>query len=398
MDWNTMTTREAATRRLPWDAENPYSFYEQRRRAGDLVWDEMIGAWLVLGYDAAREVLSGSGWTSDPLANPTVAGRLGSFGKELLTRIMLFAAGEDHARLRGPVRDVFTPSSIAGLNDGIEAIASAVIDHPAAHTPFDFVDEIALPIAVAVTGEWLDLDAECLQLLRAESLAILRLLGAVPDADDVAAGTGAFARLVTGFLPLAADRRSHPGDDLLSLIASDDNLLLDDVVMTTILIAVAGHEITHLLGAAMTRLLTVGPDGNRIVDALDTSDPSLIAELLRLDGPVQATPIRTATECHVIADTEIAAGQQALVVIAAANRDPAVFDQPGQFRLGRTAPAPLSFGHGPHHCLGASLARLETTVALRKTLARSPKMAGPVVWHNTPAIRGPLRVPIIFGE
>lgn len=393
-----MMTPEAAGRRLPWDAENPYSFYEQRRQQGDVVWDNVIGAWLVLGYDAARQVLSGSGWTSDPLANPTVRGRMGSLGKDLLTRIMLFAAGGDHARLRGSVRDIFTPSSIAGLTDGVEAIASAVIDHPEADTPIDFVDEIALPIAVSVTGEWLDLDAECLNLLHSESLGILRMLGAVPDVDDVAAGTRAFARLVTGFLPLAADRRSHPGDDLLSLIASDDNLMLDDVVMTTILIAVAGHEIAHLLGAAMARVLAVGPDGSRIADTLDTSDPSLITELLRLDGPVQATPIRTATEDQVVAGAEISSGQQALVVIAAANRDPAVFDQPGQVRLGRNAPGPLSFGHGAHHCLGASLARLETTVALRKTLARSPELAGPVVWHDTPAIRGPLRVPIIFGE
>jgi cytochrome P450 len=393
-----MTTREAPVRRLPWGAEDPYSFYEQRRQEGNAVWDGVIGAWLVLGYDAARQVLGGAGWTSDPLSNPVVRGRMGSLGKELLRRIMLFATGDDHARLRGSVRDIFTPSSIAGLNDGVDAIAAAVIDHLEPHAPFDFVDDIALPVAIAVTAEWLDLDAECLNLLHSESLGILRMLGAVPDVDDVAAGTGAFARLVTGFLPLAADRRSHPGDDLLSLIASDDNLLLDDVVLTTILIAVAGHEIAHLLGAATARLLRVGPDGSRIADTLDTSDPSLVTELLRLDGPVQATPIRTATENHVVAGAEIASGQQALVVIAAANRDPAVFDQPGQFRLGRDAPAPLSFGHGAHHCLGASLARLETTVALRKTLARSPELAGRVVWHDTPAIRGPIRVPMVFRE
>ena len=195
-----------------------------------------------------------------------------------------------------------------------------------------------------------------------------------------------------------SDRRSHPGDDLLSLIASDDNLLLDDVVMNTILIAVAGHEIAHLLGGPQLACWRWDLTPSRIADTLDTSDPSLITELLRLDGPVQATPIRTATESHVVAGAEIASGQQALVVIAAANRDPAVFDQPDEFRLGRNAPAPLSFGHGAHHCLGASLARLETTVALRKTLARSPELAGPAVWHDTPAIRGPIRVPMVFRE
>lgn len=364
-----------------------------------MFWDDTIRAWLVFGYDAARVILGGSGWTSDPLANPTVRGGMGSLDPELLTRIMLFANGRNHARLRGSVRDVFTPSFVAGLSEGIEAIASAVIDRIGSGTPFDFAAEIALPLTIAVTGEWLNLDAECSQLLREESLAILRMLGAFPDADDVAAGTAAFARLVTAFLPLAADRRSSPGDDLLSVIASDHSLLLDDVVMTTILIAVAGHEIAHLLGAAMTRLLTIGPDGKRLVDELDdTSHPSLVTELLRLDGPVQATPIRTATDDQHVSDVKISAGQQALVVIAAANRDPTVFDQPNQFRLDRNGPAPLSFGHGAHRCLGASLARLEATVALRKTLARVPMLAGPVVWHDSPAIRGPLQVPMIFRD
>ena len=152
-----MTIREAPVRRLPWGAQNPFSFDQQRRKEGDAVWDEVIGAWLVLGYDAARQVLTGPGWTSDPLSNPVVRGRMGSFGKDLLSRIMLFAAGDDHARLRVSVRDIFTPSSIAGLNDGVEAIASAVIDHLEPHTPFDFIDDIALPVATAVTAEWLDL-------------------------------------------------------------------------------------------------------------------------------------------------------------------------------------------------------------------------------------------------
>jgi cytochrome P450 len=101
--------------------------------------------------------------------------------------------------------------------------------------------------------------------------------------------------LLTEFLPLAADRRSHSGDDLLSFIASDPDLLLDDVVITAILIAVAGHETTaNLLGAAMIRSLTPMSDGTRIVDGLDPADPSLITELLRLDSPVQATA-RTVT-------------------------------------------------------------------------------------------------------
>jgi cytochrome P450 len=145
----------------------------------------------------------------------------------------------------------------------------------------------------------------------------------------------------------------------------------------------------------MIRLLTPMPDGTRIVEGLDPADPSLITELLRLDGPVQATA-RTATQDQVIRDVEIAAGQPVLVVVAAANRDPAVFDEPDRLRLGRGGPAPLAFGYGAHYCLGAALARLETTVALRQILARNPVLAGPVTWSDTPAIRGPLNVPMVM--
>lgn len=395
-----MTIPSTTSPRLPWDATDPYPFYERRRRDGDVVWDETAAAWLILGYHAARQVLGGSGWTSDPMANPLVRAAGTFFDPELLSRNMLFADGHNHARLRGSVRDVFTPGFIAGLGDGVEAIASGAIEHPGRGTTFDFMTDIALPLPIAVVGEWLGLDAETSQLLHEQSPAIIRMLGALADTEEIEAGAAAFAALLTEFLPLAADRRSHPGDDLLSFIATDPDLQLDDVVVTAILLAVAGHETTaNLLGAAMIRLLTVGPDGARIADGLDPVDPVdplLITELLRLDGPAQATA-RTATEGQRVGDVDIAGGEQALVVIAAANRDPDVFDRPDQFRLDRIGPPPLAFGYGAHHCLGRALAQLETTVALRRILARKPRLVGQVSWRDTPAIRGPLTLPVVFG-
>ena len=114
-----MTTPDtAAAPRLPWDAADPYPFYERRRRDGDVVWDESAGAWLILGFHAAQQVLGGSGWTSDPRANPNARAAMNSLGPELVTRSMLSTDGPNHARLRGSVRDVFTPSFVAGLGGG----------------------------------------------------------------------------------------------------------------------------------------------------------------------------------------------------------------------------------------------------------------------------------------
>ena len=159
--------------------------------------------------------------------------------------------------------------------------------------------DIALPLPIAVAAAWLGLDVDSARLLREESPAISRMLGDFADPDAVEAGTAAFATLLTELLPLAADRRTHPRDDLLSFIGAGPDLELDDVVTTAVIIAVAGHETTaNLLGAAMIRLLEPRPDGIRHIDRIDAVDDRLITELLRLDGPVQAVS-RTATTDHV---------------------------------------------------------------------------------------------------
>jgi cytochrome P450 len=304
--------------------------------------------------------------------------------------------GTDHHRLRGAVRDVFTRPFITGLTAGVEAIASETIDHIPAGVEFDFMTDIALPLPIAVAAAWLGLDLDTARLLREESPAISRMLGDFVDPDAVEGGTAAFATLLTELLPLAADRRNHCGDDLLSFIGADPDLELDDVVTTALIIAVAGHETTaNLLGASMVRLLMPSPEGVRQIDTVAAIDDSLITELLRLDGPVQAVG-RIATCDHVVDGVTIRATEPVLVVLAAANRDPAVFTQPDQFQPKRAGPAPLAFGYGSHYCLGAALARLEMAVALQKVLARRPMLCGDPTWRETPAIRGPLTVPAIF--
>lgn len=392
-----METTDTTSVRLPWDAANPYLFYEERRRDGEVVWDETAQAWLVLSYEAARQVLGGTGWTSNPLANLSAQAAVDPVSRDFIGRSMLFADGADHQRLRSAVRDVFTRSFVSNLTTGVESIAAALIDQQPAYDPFDFMADIALPLPIAVVAAWLDLEPRSSRLLRELSPTIIRMLGTLADPDEIAAGAAASAALMAEFLPMAADRRAHPGDDLLSFIAADPELLLEEVVMTAILIAVAGHETTaNLLGAGLVTLLTPDGDGARIADRIDVCNPALVTELIRFDGPVQST-VRTATADQTVAGVEIRSGQSVLVVVAAANRDPAAFDEPDRFRLDRRGPAPLSFGYGAHYCLGAALAQLELSTALPKVLTRQPVLTGPAQWRDTPAIRGPLSVPMVFG-
>lgn len=391
-----MTSRDVTAGRLPWDAADPYPFYEQRRHRGSAVWDDEVGAWLVLGYHSAQQILGGPGWTSNPLANPNAPRAVRAMDPDILRHNILTTDGANHHRLRGAVRDVFTRTFITGLTAGVEDIASETIDHIPAGVEFDFMTDIALPLPIAVAAAWLGLDVDAARLLRQESPAISRMLGDFADADAVEGGTAAFATLLTELLPLAADRRTHPGDDLLSFIGADPDLELDDVVTMAVIIAVAGHETTaNLLGAATIRLLTPGSDGVRPIATVETVGDRLCTELLRLDGPVQAVG-RTATCDHVIDGVTIRATEPVLVVLAAANRDPAVFTQPDRLQPERVGPAPLAFGYGSHYCLGAALARLEMAVALQKVLARGLMLRGDPTWREIPAIRGPLTVPAVF--
>jgi cytochrome P450 len=382
---------------LPWDAADPFPFYQRRRREGPVVWDETAGAWLILGYAPAQQILREPRWTSNPLTNPNAPLALRSIDPDLVSRNILFSDGEDHRRLRHAVSDVFTRTFIAGLQAGIETIADHTIAHQPAGVEFDFMTDIAQPSPIAVAAAWLGLELDTARLLREESPAISRMLSDVNDIDALEAGSAALATLLTELLPLAAERRLKPRDDLLSLIAANTDLELDEVVTTAAIIAIAGHETTaNLLGAATIRLLT-GPCGERPLDDIDDISDQLVTELLRLDGPVQAVA-RTATHDHIINNTTIYAGQPVFVVIAAANRDPAIFDQPDQLQPNRTGPAPITFGHGTHYCLGAALARLEINTALRHLKARRPALVATPTWRDTPAVRGPQTMPTVFGR
>ncbi|MGV0771339.1 cytochrome P450 [Mycobacterium syngnathidarum] len=392
-----MTIPDLALARLPWDAADPYPFYEARRRDGDVVWDDTAQAWLVLGYPAAREVLSGPKWTSDPRASMAAAGAVEFFNSTFVEASMLFTDGPAHDRLRGAVRDVFGRAFINRLTDGVESICHDTVSTLPADQVLDAMAQIALPLPIAVIGVWLGLDTDQCAALREHSPTIIRILGGFADREELDQGIAAAAALLTEMLPAAADRRTHPQDDLLSYIAADPTLTLDEVVITAILIAVAGHETTaNLLGAGLVRLLTPDEAGSCPADGIDPAASVVVTELLRLDSPVQATA-RTATVDQTLAGIDIRCGETVLACVAAANRDPAVYDDPDVFRPGRPGPAPLTFGHGAHYCLGAPLARLETTAALRHILRRRPVLAGSPTWRDTAAIRGPVTVPIRFG-
>jgi cytochrome P450 len=238
--------------------------------------------------------------------------------------------------------------------------------------------------------------------------------------DDIAAGfflivgreTAAAVRrayesqvaLAAYFRELVAERRAHPRDDLLSaLVAAEaDGAMLseDELLATCVLLLFAGHETTtNLIGNGVLALLEHADQFERL-----QQEPALlgsaIEEFLRYDGPVQATA-RRATVGFELHGTRVNPGDYLLLVLGAANRDPAQFAEPDRLDLGRADHRHLAFSLGPHFCLGAALARLEASVAFESLLRRLPRLrAGPAPPVRRPDffLRGLASLPVAFGS
>jgi cytochrome P450 len=211
--------------------------------------------------------------------------------------------------------------------------------------------------------------------LRDETPRIVALLDPLADAAARHAGAAAALSLLVELLPLVAERRDHPGPDLLSALAEDhgDNngLQADEAVLMTLLLLAAGHETTaNLIGNAVAALHR-HPGIARLLRHRPDQLPAAVEEFLRYDSPVQLAS-RVARHDTPLGETVIPRGERVLISLAAANRDPAAFRHPDRLDLSRQTGVHLAFGHGAHFCAGAALARVEAQEVLRRLLALTP--------------------------
>ena len=199
-------------------------------------------------------------------------------------------------------------------------------------------------------------------------------------------------------IEIAEARRREPREDLLSslVLAEERGEQLTQLELATmcVLLLVAGNETTTKLIANGLLALLRHPDQLALLREEPKRIPGAIDELLRFDGPVQLTS-RIASEDGAFAGRRVQRGQQLVLLLAAANRDPERFPDPDRLDVTRENVRHLGFGHGAHFCLGAQLARLETALALEGLLARFPALRladAPIVWGDNTVLRGPTRM------
>ena len=385
---------------------DPVPFYEElrshgpmvRSRVGYLTVDHTIANEL-LRSDDFRVITSGANLPAPLrwLERRTRADLL----HPLLAPSLLAVEPPEHTRYRKTVSSVFTSRAVAGLRDGVEATAEQLLAGLATDTGVvDIIDRYCAQLPVAVISEILGVpEADRSKILEFGELAAPSL--------DFGLGWQQYQRVqhgIEGFNDWLGTHlqhlREHPGDDLMSQLieASEGGVRLDQTELRAVagLVLAAGFETTvNLLGNGI-RLLLNHPDQLEILAEDPSLWPGAVEEILRLESPVQLTA-RVARRDTVVAGTSVKRGELVVIYLAAANRDPMVFDDPQRFDVRRpNAGKHLAFSGGRHFCLGAALARIEGEVGLRRFFTHFPdvQLAGAGVRRDTRVLRGWVRLPV----
>jgi cytochrome P450 len=294
---------------------------------------------------------------------------------ERRTTSMLGLDPPDHTRLRRLVAKAFTPKTVENLRPDIVRLTDELLDRFNSGAEVDIISELALPLPMAVIGEMLGIPAEERTALQPHVRAAVKTLEVNPSLDDLDAAAEGSRVLGEHLEALIAERRVHPTDDLLSELVhveeQGDQLSHEELVSTVGLLFGAGFETTtNLIGNGLLALLDHPSELQRLRDDRSLMKTA-VEELLRWDAPVQIDG-RVVFEDVDVHGTAVAAGEQMVTLLGAANRDPRMFDEPDRFDVGRVGPAPMSFGAGIHFCLGAALARAEGYVVFDRLLGRFP--------------------------
>ncbi|MEN3272479.1 MAG: hypothetical protein V7636_1240 [Actinomycetota bacterium] len=394
--------RDPATKR------DPYPFYTSLLQRGPLI-ETTFGDHLLTRHADCFNVLRDARFSSNDKHKPgfeQVGELIRQLGYEdllgLLTRIMLFADPPDHTRLRRLVSKAFTPKAIEAMRPRIAEIVDDILEDADGRGEIEVVDDLAFRLPVTVISEMLGVPQDDHEQLRSWTAAGVAALDPNDNVADLLPAADGLRAMRAYFDELVESRRGEVRDDLLSgmMAAEDegDRLSRDELLDTMLLLFAAGHETTvNLISGGMLNLLTHPHELRRL-----QADPSLITtaveELLRVGPPVQFTARTTTTEVEV-AGTTLPPGSELIVMIAAANRDPDVFDEPDSLDIGREDNRHLSFGGGIHLCLGAPLARVEGQEAIGRLVRRFPALRlvdDQVEWKPTTTIRGPARLPLTW--
>lgn len=380
---------------------NPYPLYDQIRHAGALL---PLGRNIfVTGHFAVIDALLRDRRMGKTYLQ-SVEARYGEVATQdpvfqALSRTFLMMNPPAHTRLRALLMQAFNRKQVEGLREIVEATTQGLLDRIGDKPEFDLIADFALPLPVEIICRLLNIPAADGVALGTAASRLASALDLAPlNATQLAAANEAALQLETYFQTVVAQRRAHPGEDLISSLlgAEDDGATLSEaeIISNVILLFVAGHETTsNMIGNSMIALFRAPAELARLKGQLTNAAAvsQAVAECLRYDGAVQMV-VRTAFEEVTVEDVTVPRGSIVFMLIGAANRDPAVYTDPDRLDLAREAAPSLAFGGGIHYCLGTRLATLELESAIAGVLTRFPALQpvdlDQLSWHRRNNLRG----------
>lgn len=392
------------------DAPDPYASYARLRAASPAV-QAPNGTTYVFSHALASSVLKEPRLGKDRRASQRWMAIHSVPGTDYLSVLerywpLGFHDPPVHTRLRALVASAFSPRLVGGLRPTIEGTAAELLDGAEGKPTLDVVGDFARHLPVAVLAGLFGLPGADHARLRALSQALSPLLE--PETSVAADTARARARTLSGLaswvVELGRERAEDPGGDLLSSMATacfkGGGLSPDELVGVCFMLLTAGHETTtHSIGNAVLALAT-HPDQEALWRERPELHRASVDELLRWDPSVQLAWRLPLVDLELEGGWRLPAGRDVVVVIGSANRDPRAFPAPDVLDLSRSAGRHLSFGSGPRHCLGATLARLQVEVALDALVTRVPRLrlAGEPVRGDSFTLRGLTSLPILWAS
>ncbi|WP_042404115.1 cytochrome P450 [Streptacidiphilus carbonis] len=395
---------------------DPYPLYTLAHGLGPV--SPVAEGWvLACGYDSVNRVLRNPAFGVDD--NDLRRSRFGDVpmpdSLELLGRSMLQSNPPLHTRMRAPVASVFTPRRVAALEPVVAGIVERLLDRIGGLSAgldagdgrgVDFIEEFAYQLPVSVICELLGVPEDDRGPFRSLVHDLTQVFEFMSSETDLTAADAAARELRGYFATLAELRRAAPGDDLVTALvqlvdAEDARLDAAELLGNLVLLLVAGFETTtNLLGNGLALLFEHPAVRAALIrQALPVGD--FVEEVLRFDSPVQLTSRVALFRGLDVDGVPLPQHGEVILMLGAANRDPARFHDPDRFDPWRADNQPLSFGAGMHYCLGAMLARLEARTAFAALLRRYPaidaaKGAEPVRQDRL-LLRGYASLPVVLG-
>lgn len=374
----------------------PYAHYRELRER-DPVHRSFMGTWIVTRYAEASEVLRNADYSSELSRWSGFAQRYRSRPgvSWLLTRSLLNRDEPDHKQLRRAIINAFGPADEDRLSTVVTSILDQELAKLVARGGFDAIGDFALPVPVRTICKVFDVAANDCERVKFWSSHVASLIEPLPTAP-VLVDAGASIEALKRYLQRKMEDPRDAGLAGALARATDTHPIgTEDALANLVLMFPAGHETTvNLIGNGLLLLLQ-HPDQLRMLRERPELWPAAVEEMLRLEAPQQIA-WRVATTDHEIGGRHIARGDQLMVVLGAANRDPAMFADPDRFDISRTPNRHLAFGLGRHACLGGWFARMQATRALRAITERFPTLAlaGTPQWYPTISFHGLRHLPV----